>query len=83
MLQKVPGCFLQIGGRQADTVHRVCHQSGYDFCDGILPVAMALWVRLVEHVFGVSLYPEDGFFPALPDVDAAQIAEFVDAMRGK
>jgi hippurate hydrolase len=78
-VQARPGCFVQLGGREADTVQTVCHQPGYDFNDKILPIGMALWVRLLERIFGASLYPEDGFFPALPPVNADHLRAFIDA----
>jgi hippurate hydrolase len=78
--QKVPGCFVQIGGGSPECVCRSCHQSNYDFNDGILPLAMGLWVRLAEARLGVTLYPDPTFFPAPPKADPSHIARFVADM---
>ena len=34
----------------------MCHATGYDFNDNLLPIAMKFWVRLVESRLGCSLY---------------------------
>lgn len=47
MLEKVPGCFVNIGsGSEVNTseVHNPC----YDFNDSILPLGVEFYVRLVE-----------------------------------
>ncbi len=34
----------------------MCHATGYDFNDNLLPIAVRFWVRLVESRLGCSLY---------------------------
>jgi hippurate hydrolase len=77
--QKVPGCFVFIGGGTPDTKCPTIHQAGYDFSDGILPIAMGLWVRLTEARFGVTLYPDSSFFSTGRSVAPSELAAFKKA----
>ena len=72
--QEAPGCFIFIGGGDADTTCPVIHQASYNYNDKVTPIAMGLWVR-----FGVEVCPEADFFPALPRVDPAALAKFMEA----
>ena len=47
MLEKVPGCYLNIGNGSGETSCEV-HNPGYDFNDAALPYGTAFFVRLVE-----------------------------------
>ncbi|MGH8736617.1 MAG: M20 aminoacylase family protein [Burkholderiales bacterium] len=47
MLEKVPGCYLNIGNGSGETSCEV-HNPGYDFNDAALPLGAAFFVRLVE-----------------------------------
>jgi amidohydrolase len=47
MLERVPGCYLNIGNASGETSCEV-HNPGYDFNDAALPFGAALFVRLVE-----------------------------------
>ena len=47
MLEKVPGCYLNIGNDSGETSCEV-HNPGYDFNDAALPFGTAFFVRLVE-----------------------------------
>jgi len=47
MLEKVPGCYLNIGNGSGETSCEV-HNPGYDFNDAALPYGAAFFVRLVE-----------------------------------
>ncbi|MGA8004819.1 MAG: M20 aminoacylase family protein [Burkholderiales bacterium] len=47
MLEKVPGCYFNIGNDSGETSCEV-HNPGYDFNDAALPFGAALFVRLVE-----------------------------------
>ncbi len=47
MLEKVPGCYLNIGNDSGETSCEV-HNPGYDFNDAALPLGAALFARLVE-----------------------------------
>ncbi len=47
MLEKVPGCYLNIGNGSGETSCEV-HNPGYDFNDAALPFGAAFFVRLVE-----------------------------------
>jgi amidohydrolase len=47
MLRHKPGCYFLIG--QGDAEHAaVCHDTMYDFNDGILAIGASIWVRLIE-----------------------------------
>ena len=51
MLQKCPGSYLIVGngtGEHHGTGGCMVHNPGYDFNDGILPIAASYWVRLVQ-----------------------------------
>jgi metal-dependent amidase/aminoacylase/carboxypeptidase family protein len=80
--QAVPGCFIFIGGGDADTACPIAHQASYNYNDKITPIAMGLWVKIVEARFGVEVCPEADFFPALPPVDPAALAKFVEETSG-
>ena len=77
--QEAPGCFIFIGGGDADTTCPVIHQASYNYNDKVTPIAMGLWVKIVEGRFGVEVCPEADFFPALPPVDPAALAKFMEA----
>jgi amidohydrolase len=47
MLEKVPGCYLNIGNDSGETSCEV-HNPGYDFNDAALPLGAAFFTRLVE-----------------------------------
>jgi amidohydrolase len=47
MLERVPGCYLNIGNGGADGSCEV-HNPGYDFNDAALPLGAAFFARLVE-----------------------------------
>ncbi len=49
MLQVKPGCYVWIGNGPGEG-GCMLHSPHYDFNDAILPVGVAYWVRLVEHV---------------------------------
>jgi hippurate hydrolase len=53
MLEKVPGCYLNIGNDSGETSCEV-HNPGYDFNDAALPLGAALFARLVETRLRVS-----------------------------
>ena len=60
-----------------------CFQAGYDFNDDVIPIVAALWVRVVEAKFGVTLYDSvDGLTPALPPIDKDLLARFITVRRG-
>ncbi|HUJ87541.1 MAG TPA: M20 aminoacylase family protein [Burkholderiales bacterium] len=50
MLEKVPGCYLNIGNDSGETSCEV-HNPGYDFNDAALPLGAAFFTRLVETRF--------------------------------
>jgi hippurate hydrolase len=47
MLEKVPGCYVNIGTREGETRSEV-HNPGYDFNDRALPLGVAFFAHLVE-----------------------------------
>jgi len=47
MLQKVPGCYVQIGNGNVDGGCEV-HNPAYDFNDSVIPYGVAFFVRLVQ-----------------------------------
>jgi hippurate hydrolase len=47
MLEKVPGCYLNIGNGSGEGACEV-HNPAYDFNDGALPLGAAFFVRAVE-----------------------------------
>ena len=47
MLERVPGCYLNIGNGGADGSCEV-HNPAYDFNDDALPLGAAFFTRLVE-----------------------------------
>jgi len=50
-LQKVPGCYIWMGQGEPDPVsphNKGLHNTGYDFNDGIIPLGIEYWARLVE-----------------------------------
>jgi len=49
MAQKVPGCFVRFGQKEADGAGSVpVHNPRYDFNDAILPLGASFWATLVE-----------------------------------
>lgn len=51
MLQERPGCYIWMGQGEDDddSPHsQVCHSPFYDFNDGIIPMGVEYWVKLVE-----------------------------------
>ena len=55
-LQHRPGCFFFLGGKEAGRTNAVCHSTQFDYNDNVLPIAIAMWIRLVEDRFGAALY---------------------------
>lgn len=54
MLQEKPGCYVWIGnGPSANSC--LLHNPHYDFNDGILPIGVAYWVKLVQTVCGCGV----------------------------
>ncbi|NDH32842.1 MAG: amidohydrolase, partial [Betaproteobacteria bacterium] len=47
MLQKVPGCYINIGNGDGEGACEV-HNPSYDFNDAALPLGAAFFVRAVE-----------------------------------
>ncbi len=47
MLERVPGCYFNIGNREGESVCEV-HNPGYDFNDDALPAGASVFVRLTE-----------------------------------
>ena len=80
--QAAPGCFLFVGGGEPETTCPIAHQGSYNYNDKITPIAMALWVRLVEARFGIAVFDDADYFPALPEVSPKSLAEFVIATKG-
>lgn len=54
---EVPGAFAARAA--AARTNCICHGTSYDFNDNLLPIAAAVWVRLVESRLGVRLWGED------------------------
>ena len=48
MLEKCPGCYFVVGNGLVEDSGCMVHNPGYDFNDGIIPVAASFWVRLTE-----------------------------------
>lgn len=51
MLQQVPGCYIWMGQGVEDATsphNKGLHNTGYDFNDGIIPMGIEYWARLVE-----------------------------------
>eukprot|EP01006_Ploeotia_vitrea_P025987 TRINITY_DN58961_c0_g1_i1.p1 TRINITY_DN58961_c0_g1~~TRINITY_DN58961_c0_g1_i1.p1 ORF type:complete len:411 (-),score=24.22 TRINITY_DN58961_c0_g1_i1:135-1367(-) len=60
-IQKVPGCFFFLGMGEKDhsgKYNLVPHSSHFNFNDNLLPVAASLWVRLIEHRLGTTIFDE-------------------------
>jgi hippurate hydrolase len=47
-LEKVPGCFINIGNGVGSVGGCMVHNAGYDFNDRILSTGATYWVKLVE-----------------------------------
>ena len=47
MLNKVPGCYINIGNGQGEGACEV-HNPGYDFNDEVLPIGAGFFARLIE-----------------------------------
>ena len=78
-----PGCFVFIGGGDESTTGtNILHQASYNYNDKVTPIAMALWVRVVEARFGVRVLSDEHYFPPLPAVEPAAIAAFVKQRTG-
>lgn len=71
-LQKVPGCFFFLGGKEplltgwsrvgsaaGSRSNCMCHNTSFDFNDNVSPLAAVLFVRLVEQRLGSPLYTPD------------------------
>ena len=48
MLEKVPGCFINIGNGTGSQGGCMVHNAGYDFNDRVLSTGATYWVKLVE-----------------------------------
>lgn len=52
MLREVPGCYVWIGQGEPGTPNsphnKSLHNAGYDFNDGIIPIAIEYWARITE-----------------------------------
>eukprot|EP00160_Parvularia_atlantis_P001484 Unigene11184_Nuclearia_a/m.34211 Unigene11184_Nuclearia_a/g.34211 ORF Unigene11184_Nuclearia_a/g.34211 Unigene11184_Nuclearia_a/m.34211 type:complete len:409 (+) Unigene11184_Nuclearia_a:53-1279(+) len=55
-LQHRPGCFYFLGGGEPGRLNAICHSTKFDFNDGILPISLKMYVRLVEDRLGVRLF---------------------------
>jgi len=53
MLQKVPGAYIHVGNGDAHHLAEI-HNPSYDFNDAALPLAAALYVRIVERKLAVT-----------------------------
>jgi hippurate hydrolase len=47
-LEKVPGCYVNIGNGVGSIGGCMVHNAGYDFNDRVLPTGASYWVRLVQ-----------------------------------
>jgi hippurate hydrolase len=47
MLEKVPGCYFNVGNGAGESVCEV-HNPGYDFNDAALPLGASAMARIVE-----------------------------------
>jgi metal-dependent amidase/aminoacylase/carboxypeptidase family protein len=48
MLEKVPGCYINIGSGEPGAPRSEVHSPGYDFNDRALPLGVSFFARLVE-----------------------------------
>ncbi|OQR91435.1 metalloprotease family M20D [Achlya hypogyna] len=65
-LQERPGCFFFVGTKApTDTQARDLHSDAYDFNDDALPIGVRMFLGLVEHRFGTTLYSDREFHDAL------------------
>jgi len=55
-LQKVPGSVFFLGGGLTGPHRTSNHSPTFDFNDDVLPIAVTMWIRLIEDRIGVSLY---------------------------
>lgn len=78
-LQQRPGAFFFFGGKEDEQrnwsrggdpggsrSNCMCHNTGFDFNDNVLPVAAVFWVRLIEERLGIELYTADELPMPLP-----------------
>jgi hippurate hydrolase len=47
-LERVPGCYINIGNGEGSEGGCMVHNPGYDFNDAVLPTGASYWVRLAE-----------------------------------
>jgi hippurate hydrolase len=47
-LEKVPGCYVNIGNGVGSQGGCMVHNSGYDFNDRVLSMGATYWVKLAE-----------------------------------
>ena len=48
-LEKVPGCYINIGNGIGSEGGCMVHNAGYDFNDRVLSTGASYWVKLAEH----------------------------------
>ena len=70
--QHRPGCFFFLGSAEPGRQEMTLHQSKYDFNDRVLPIAILMWLRLVEDRLGASWAD----LPASPDVNLVTRSQF-------
>jgi len=83
-LQKVPGCFFFLGGKEPALTawsrvgssaesrsNCMCHSTAFDYNDNVSPLAAVFFVRLVEHRLGTSLYTKAELPMPLPPTEEA------------
>ena len=72
-LQHKPGCFFFLGTKELQlqglsTIsgfeaqprsNCICHGATFDFNDNALPRAIAMYIRIVEDRFGITLYSDE------------------------
>jgi hippurate hydrolase len=58
-LQERPGCFFFLGTKEScETQHRDLHSDTYDFNDKVLPLAIHVFLKIVEHRFNCVLFAQ-------------------------
>ncbi|ETV91981.1 hypothetical protein, variant [Aphanomyces invadans] len=58
-LQTIPGCFYFVGTNDtAQSQNRSVHSDTYDFNDDILPVAVRMFVEVLQHRFNCTLFSD-------------------------
>jgi len=55
-VKEKPGCYFFLGTTQEGKSNNICHSTQFDFNDNVIPVAIKIWIRLVEDRFGVKLF---------------------------